>query len=365
MKQYKNKHITFNSSKNKKMKHLLRYRQGGSGLSWKKISFFLTCALMFIIIIIPSVIVMLPHNEVEVTKPLEKEPKQITERDDQEFVEVSIERSETGIVETVPLETYVASVVASEMPIQFEDEALKAQAVAARTYIVNHILQNEANDAFTISDTTEHQVYKNEEELKERWGDQYYVNKEKVNKAVTETENEIITYEQQPITPTFFAMSNGYTENAEDYWGDALPYLKKVESKWEEELPNFTDQTIFSMEEINNNLQIHLSHNETIPITIKRTSSERVKEITFGNEVFTGRDVREKLGLRSNDFTVVQKNDHFIFTTKGYGHGVGMSQYGANEMAKKGIDYKSILFHYYKDVEIHLISESVPTLVMH
>src|SRR5699024_8594459 len=120
----------------------------------------------------------------------------------------------------------------AEMPADFEIEALKAQAVAARTYVVNHLVHNNDEQA-VMTDTTEHQVYKNEAELKDLWGSDYRWKMDKITNAVMATENEIITYNNEPITPTFFSMSNGYTEDAEAYWGNDLPYLKSVESKWE------------------------------------------------------------------------------------------------------------------------------------
>lgn len=278
-------------------------------------------------------------------------------------LQVSVKRTKTGEVEKVPLEQYVLSVVASEMPAEFEIEALKAQAVAARTYVVNHLIHQNDEENPLITDTTEHQVYKNDDELKAIWGKDYHWKLDKIQKAIVETKNEIITYESAPITPTFFSMSNGYTENAEDYWGNELPYLKSVESKWEENLPKFIEQKVFSKDEISKKLNVFLSLGEDIPIKIERTKSNRVSQLSINNETFSGREVREKLGLRSNDFTIQQKNEHLIFTTKGNGHGVGMSQYGANGMAKEGKDYKEILFHYYQDVELNTINDVAPTLV--
>jgi len=333
---------------------------------WKSIVLYSISILVFVIIFIPALIVMIPQKKSVDTDV--SSAKEVTGKDHSEDVkfpelEVSVKRSETGDIEKVDLEQYVLSVVASEMPAEFEIEALKAQAVAARTYVVNHLLhQNEEENAL-ISDSTEHQVYKNDDELKTIWGKDYHWKLEKIQKAVSETKNEIVTYNQAPITPTFFSMSNGYTENAEDYWGNELPYLKSVESKWEENLPNFIEQKVLSKSEVSEKLNTSLSIGEEIPISIERTKSNRVSKLNVNGETFSGREIREKLGLRSNDFTIQQKNEHLIFTTKGYGHGVGMSQYGADGMAKEGKDYKEILFHYYQNVELETISEVAPTLV--
>lgn len=276
-------------------------------------------------------------------------------------IEVSIKRSETEEIETIPLEQYVASVVSSEMPATFHSNALKAQAIAARTYIVNHLLRDEDE---VISDTTNHQVYRDKTELQTLWGADFHWKWEKINRAVNETEGLIITYENEPITPTFFSMSNGYTEAAEHYWGNELPYLKSVESKWEEGLPNFKTQEIFTITELNTLLDTQLSQGVAIPIHVTRTPSQRVNEVKINNQTYTGRQIREKLGLRSTDFTIEQKNNHFIFTTKGYGHGVGMSQYGANGMAEEGKTYEQILSYYYQNITISELSKSVPDLLV-
>lgn len=322
--------------------------------------------MLIIILIIPTFIVMLPSAKS--APPIKSEEVfGITNQSNEEIelpsVNVFVERSNSENIEKVPMETYVTSVVASEMPAEFELEALKAQAIAARTYIVNHLLHHEEEERVVITDTTEHQVYKNTDELKELWGKDFHWKMKKVTEAVDTTENEIITYDEQPITPTFFSMSNGFTEDAENYWGNELPYLKSVESKWEKDNPRFTEQKVFSFDEISHKTGISLPAGNAVPIQISRTPSNRVSEISFNGTVFTGKDIREKLELRSNDFSVEQKNNHFIFTTKGYGHGVGMSQYGANGMAEEGKTYEEIISHYYQDVEITTIKDAAPTLV--
>lgn len=300
-----------------------------------------------------------------------QEEKPVTPNENQEeasidmnedTVEVSIKRTESDEVEKVPLEQYVISVVASEMPADFNKEALKAQAVAARTYIIQHL--NQQDDPETIiTDSTEHQVYKNETELQEQWGKDFEEKMNKIKSAVLATEGEVITYNDEPITPTFFSMSNGYTEDAEAYWGNELPYLKSVESQWEMELPNFQEQVIFSYNELSEKLNIPIQVGQKVHLAMSRTNSNRVAELKIDDQTFSGKEIREKLGLRSSDFSIKQQNDHFVFTTKGYGHGVGMSQYGANGMAEDGKSYNDILNHYYQDVQIHPLQEAAPTLV--
>lgn len=259
----------------------------------------------------------------------------------------------SGEVEEVPLETYVSRVVASEMPANFEMEALKAQSLAARTYITGQLVNGEpVSDQADVNDTVEYQVYKNDNELRQQWQDSYQANMKKINQAVEETAGEILTYKHEPITAAFFSTSNGYTENAGDYWENEIPYLQSVESPWDQSSPKFNDQKIIGLDE----LQQTLGVSSIAGTTLTKTQGNRVDEVKFGDKTFTGRQIREAFDLPSSDFTIAQKGNHIIFTTKGYGHGVGMSQYGANGMAKAGNTYKDIVKHYYKGIEISPLS---------
>lgn len=317
-------------------------------------------------LLLPAMIVLFPDHSAEKPEEHGKEATPATktvQNIEVPALPVSVKRSTTGEIEKVDMEQYVTSVVASEMPADFESEALKAQAIAARTYLVNHLQHHEDEEEVVITDTTEHQVYKNDTELQALWGNDYQWKMDKIKEAVVATKGEVITYEEEPITPTFFSMSNGYTEDAKDYWGDDLPYLKSVESKWEEDNPHFTEQKIIGVSEVGENLGVALSPDEQAAIDLERTDTNRVKKVTLNDTSFTGKELREKLGLRSNDFSIQQKNDHFIFTTKGYGHGVGMSQYGANGMAEEGKSYEEIIQYYYQDVQITPIKEAAPNLV--
>lgn len=277
--------------------------------------------------------------------------------------DISVMRVSNEEVENIPVEQYVAGVVSSEMPSEFEMEALKAQAVAARTFTVNFLLNGEKNDNYDLTDTTQHQVYKSEQELQEQWGPEYHEKMNKINQAVKETEGQIITYDSAPITASFFSTSNGYTENSEDYWEGEVDYLRSVESPWDEESPEFSMQTTLTVAEVSEALEIPLQDDKEIPMEISHTDSGRVAEISIAGNAFTGPEFRDKLGLRSSDFTIEQSDGHLIFTTQGFGHGVGMSQFGANGMAAEGKNYDDIIHHYYTDVEISQIGEIAPTLV--
>lgn len=318
-----------------------------------------------IILLLPSAIVLPFIDQVEGDQMAEAdsdEPIELEEVDDSSLT-VPVMRTQSEEIEQVPLETYVTRVIASEMPAEFEFEALKAQGVAARTYIVDLLLHHgEETDAF-ISDQTDDQVYNNDEELREIWGSDYSWKMEKLQEAVAETTGEIITYNEMTITPAYFSTSNGYTVNSEDYWDNELPYLRSVESKWDEESPSFDDQSVFTKEEIEAALNIQLPVQNIQPIEITETASERVDELTIGEHTFSGREIREKLDLKSTDFTIEQKNEHFVFHTKGYGHGIGMSQYGANGMAKEGKTYMDILSYYYNGIDVQTVDDIAPMLV--
>lgn len=315
--------------------------------------------LMLIILVVPSIIVLTLGTNAAGTNKAKEE----TALTDTESISVAVMRTKADVVEDVPLENYIVGVVAAEMHADFELEALKAQALAARTYTVSHLMGNNQEETYDITDTVQHQVYKNDKELRKQWGSSYDENMQKIKNAVHATEGEILTYNEEPIMPAFFSMSNGYTENSEDYWENELPYLRSVESPWELDNPKLTDQKTFSITDLEELLEINIGDKKSTDIVISRKESKRVEQLTIEDNRFTGREIRDKLELRSSDFSVTQKDDHYIFTTKGYGHGVGMSQYGADGMAKEGKTYKDIVKYYYQGIEISNIDETVPTLV--
>ncbi len=306
--------------------------------------------LLFVITILPSIIVI-PFIEATSSETVGTETEVTTEVNvDESEPHISVMRTNSGEIEEVPLEQYVVSVVASEVPAEFEIEAIKAQAVAARTYIIDRLMHS-ADEEYDVTDTVDHQVYKNYDELRDAWGVDYSWKINKITQAVNETRGEVLTYDGNPITAAFFSTSNGYTENAEDYWQNEIPYLKSVQSPWDEQSPKYIEQEIFEMNEVGERLG--LGQIMTLEVgNMTRTDSNRIREITINGETFTGREVREKLDLRSNDFTIEIKGDHVIFTTRGFGHGVGMSQYGANGMAKEGRTYEDIVKHYYQGIDI-------------
>lgn len=249
---------------------------------------------------------------------------------------VSVMRS-SGQVD-LPLEEYLIGVVASEMPVTFELEALKAQAVAARTFVNAR--------GFNVDDTTASQVYKDNEQLRNQWLDQYDDYYEKVKQAVEETAGQILVYNNEPITAAFFSSCANATNNAQDYWQNEVPYLQSVPSPWDQE----STDIVRSVDVDEYTLVNYLGSSEITILSLY--DNGYVKEVQAGGTVYTGRQIREKLGLASSCFTIEKIDNGLRFVTYGSGHGIGMSQHGAQGMALAGYTYDEILLHYYTGAEI-------------
>ena len=264
---------------------------------------------------------------------------------------IRVKRLKTDTIETIPLESYIVGVLAGEMPIYFEKEALKAQAVASRSYAIKRIEYNKDKD-YDVVDSIMNQVYLDEDYLKEAWGNNYVVNINKLRSAVNETIDECLTYDDKVIDALFFSTSNGYTEDADLVFNLDLPYLKSVESKWDEkESSAFSTTTVIPLNKFYEKL--NLKYNKELKVEImKRSPTNRVLELKINNQKFTGKDLYNSLSLRSTDFIITQIGTNVFIDMKGYGHGVGMSQYGALGMAKEGYSYKDILSHYYQNTTI-------------
>lgn len=265
---------------------------------------------------------------------------------------VRVYRTESKIVETVPLEEYVMGVVAGEMPISFKEEALKAQAVAARSYIMYKIKHNK-KEKYDVVDTVLNQVYIDDDTLKKKWGTEYNVNKEKIEKVVQDTAYQYITYNGEVADALFFSTSSGYTENSQDVFSSKVHYLQSVKSDWDKISPVFSEQNEFTYADFCKKLQLKLCNSINVEI-LNKTQSGRVNKLKINNKDFTGGDFVKLLALRSTNFTITI-DDVIIITTKGYGHGVGMSQYGAEGMARAGYTYDEIIKYYYTDVKIEKI----------
>jgi stage II sporulation protein D len=322
---------------------------------------FVVAVLVVVILLIPSLVVF-PYrdstsariNTAQVSgRVITETPGKTVQQG--KAVQVSVYRSQLAKTEKLPLEDYLVGVVAAEMPADFELEALKAQALTARTFIVKRM--NGPKDSSlpagaVITDTVDHQVYKNKAELQKLWGPDFNWKFNKITAAVRATSGQIITYGGQPITASFFSTSNGYTENSEDYWTNKFPYLRSVKNPWDLDSPKFLNQKVILVKDFEKKLGVSIKGRKSVGVFKSHTSGHRVKEVVVGGKTFTGREIREKLELKSSDFTWVKKGNYIVITTEGYGHGVGMSQYGANGMAKAGKTYQDIINFYYKGVTI-------------
>lgn len=296
--------------------------------------------LSILFILIPFIICFIFENKIN-----------IKNFDYSENTYIRVKRNSTGNIDIVPFEEYIIGVVSGEMPISFDIEAMKAQALAARSYALTKMNQNKNND-FDVVDTVSNQVYLDDNMLRQRWGNNYSKNIAKVKEAVLKTNGEYITYNGNVINAFFFSTSVGKTENCSDVFGSNLPYLVSVDSKWDEEIsPVFSVNNTYSLNDFYAGLD--LSYSPKVNIQIEETTSTgRIKKIKINEKEFTGNDVAKLLSLRSSFFKIEQVDDKVNISTKGYGHGVGMSQYGAYGMAKAGYKYDAIIKHYYTGVEI-------------
>ena len=268
-------------------------------------------------------------------------------------------------IKEIDVEEYVAGVVSSEMQVNFEKEALKAQAVAARTYYYSKRLNSciEGQGA-EICDSIHCQVYTPKEERLATWSeDKREINWNKIKEAVKETEGDVLVYNGELVKyPQFFSTSSGKTENCVDVFSEDIPYLKSIESPGEEIAPKFKsivniDKSTFINTITDNYRNTNLNY-ENLQNNIKilsRTEGGAVKEIKLGKVTISGIEFRNLFNINSANFTLNIIENEVIINCTGYGHGVGMSQWGANIMAKEGKNYKDILKHYYSGVNIEKV----------
>lgn len=282
--------------------------------------------------------------------------------DYQKYKTIRLLHAKTGEIEELLLDTYVKGVVAAEMPADYEEEALKAQAVVARTYTIYTIIHN--NNKHENADLCDNsnccQAWISKDDRLSKWEedkrDQYL---KKIEEAVDSTNGKIITYNGEVIDAFFHSNSGGVTETPVNVWGGTnYPYLQSVQTAGEEGYKQYSsevkltkDEFINKIKETHPNLNIDFNDEHSIEI-IEYTESNRVKTIKIGNINLSGVEIRKILGLKSTKFEVKVDNDSVIFTVTGYGHGVGMSQTGADSMAKQNSSYEDIIHHFYTNVEI-------------
>ncbi len=324
----------------------------------KKILAFVVTLVIIMVIIIPAIVIGL--------NPSNRGDRSANQKVNQEDVTIHVYLADQDRIVTMSLEEYVKGVVAAEMPAEFEPEALKAQALAARTYAVKNMVAfggsglPDKPGADVSSDHRQSQAWQDEIKLKARWGpfnyERYW---SKISKAVDETRGEIIVYQDEPINALFHSTSGERTASAKEVWGFDYPYLQSVACQWDQKSPRYSDTKEFALSEIEQRLgadagvvaAVQNGDNSVLKV-LNLTDSGRVDQVRIGSKTMTGAAMREKLELRSTNFTAELKGDKLVFKTVGYGHGVGLCQYGANGLAKEGKDYRKIITYYYTGVTI-------------
>lgn len=275
---------------------------------------------------------------------------------------IKLLHAKTGEIEELPLDTYLQGVVSAEMPASFEQEALNAQSIVARTYTIYSISHNNGKHegADICDDSNCCQAWISKDDRMNRWEEnvrEEYWNK--ILKSIDTTKGKIITYNGEPIDAFFHANSGGTTEIPVNVWGGTnYPYLQVVQTSGEDGYSQYNSEAVISksefIEKIKSkypNFEINFDEPEPIKI-LEYTESNRIKTIKIGNINISGVEARTLIGLKSANFIVSIDGDNIKFTVTGYGHGVGMSQTGADSLAKQGKNYEEIIKHFYKDVEI-------------
>ena len=288
--------------------------------------------VVIIILLVPISLLINPQTQ----KQQETQPKQ----------EIIVHLQKDNEILNLNLFDYLVGVVGAEMPASFPFEALKAQSIASRTFALSSLQENNE-----INTTLSSQSYKTNEELKQTWQNNYDTYYNKIKQAVEATNNLVITYDNQIIKSYYFAMSNGKTTSSLPVFNEELPYIESVESTFEEQNKSFQITTTFTYQNFCESLNISPCENITIT-DIQKDNTNRITSLKVNNNEYKGTIFRKLLNLRSTDFEIKLNPENIDITTKGYGHGVGMSQYGASYLANKGYNYEEIIKYYYKNVEI-------------
>lgn len=265
---------------------------------------------------------------------------------------VRVKRKDNSIIK-VPLEDYIVGVLAGEMPIDFEEEAFKAQAVAARSYVLIKMKENMNND-YDVVDTVQNQVYLDYTYLKNVWKNNYIKNINKLKKVVKDTKGQYLEYNGEIAQTMYFSTSTGVTENCKEIFGNDVPYLTSVDSKWDNISPLYETSQEYNINEFFQKLNLPYSNVLNISY-IKRTSTGRNIKLMINNNIYNASDIMQIFNIKSTFFDITKNNNVIKISSKGYGHGVGMSQYGAQAMALKKYKYNQILYHYYKNTKIKKI----------
>lgn len=259
---------------------------------------------------------------------------------------INLHRKEQGINQEISLENYIVGVVAGEMPTTFAFEALKAQSVIARTYAAAVISQG----GELCDDPGHCQCYYDPDSLKQMWGDSFEEKYTLCVKAVEETKGEVILYSGEIAKTFFHSTCGGQTSSAAEVWGEDIPYLQSVDCSWDRDAPRYQETVTLSVEELP--YLLNIDGGSDVPVTAGLTNSGRVESVAYGGRTIKATDFRKSLTLNSTNFSIEPQGDKVVISTKGFGHGVGLCQYGADGMAKEGNTYRQIIDHYYTGVQL-------------
>ncbi|UNC93656.1 stage II sporulation protein D [Candidatus Contubernalis alkaliaceticus] len=332
----------------------------------RKISAYLIITLFIGVVCLPALIVIVGSN-FEPLFQAEDPPQKLFQEQPTQPGELTIQvwHHQEKQIREMPLEEYVAGVVAAEMPASFEPEALKAQAVIARTYALGQTLTSggrgcDNHPSADICTSDQHcQAWISREDVEEKWSEQkreeYWG---KIVSAVQGTQGMVVTYHGEPVDAVFHSTCGGHTDNSEEVWSASAPYLKGVECSYCQHSPWAQKETIYSLNEFSE-LMSHFPKASPVSaystptfLSVNRSSTERLMTLQVNDLTLTGHELRNLLSLPSTRVSWKVEQNKIVFTTKGFGHGVGLCQYGADGMAKEGYDYREILKHYYQGVDV-------------
>jgi len=329
----------------------------------RKIFIYILC-LILLCFLIPILFTKRENSKQTVfieNQVVEKMEQTDTKYDYGQYNTITLLHSSTGEVEEIELDTYLLGVVASEMPASFEQEALNAQALVARTYTIYKIINGSKHENADICDDSKCcQAWISKEDRFNKWNEEEReANWAKIESAVNETKGKIVTYEGKPINSFFHSNSGGTTDTATAVWGGTnYPYLQSVQTSGEDAYSQYSSEISISKQEFISKIKEHhgdfeIDFNLDNQIEIlEYTDGNRIKTVKIGNLNFSGVELRTIFGLKSARFEINIEGENIKFNVIGYGHGVGMSQTGADSMAKQGKNYEEIIKHYYTDVEI-------------
>lgn len=331
------------------------------------ISFILICFIMPAMMTRRTAITV---TQEEKNSEIQNNIEEVNKKDDEKYEyskygTITLLHKKTGETEQVNIDEYLCNVVSAEMPADYETEALKAQTIVARTYTIYKILNKKHENADICDDSSCCQAWISKENRLARWEEnKRESNWQKICECVDSTKGKIITYDNKPINAFFHSNSGGITEVPVNVWGGTgYPYLQSVETSGEDTYTQYSSEVTFTQEELLNKLKekyddisIDFTNNDDIKI-LEYTESTRVKTIKLGNHEISGVEARTLFGLRSTNFEIIKEDNKIKFSVKGYGHGVGMSQTGADSMAKQGSNADEIIKHFYTGVEIKDVNE--------